>query len=34
MTVYSEEILQEIEKTPDRVFEAINKAQAILKSLR
>ena len=34
LPVYSEEILQEIEKTPDRIFEAINKAQAILKRLR
>lgn len=34
LPVYSEEILQEIEKTPDKFFEAVNKAQAILKSLR
>ena len=30
----SEEILTEIEKNPDKIFESANKAQAILKNLR
>ena len=30
----SEEILTEIEKSPDKIFESANKAQAILKNLR
>ncbi|MBR6012609.1 MAG: hypothetical protein IK062_02340 [Selenomonadaceae bacterium] len=34
LPVYSEEILTEIEKTPDKIFESVNKAQAILKNLR
>lgn len=34
LPTYSEEILQEIEKTPDKIFESANKAQAILKNLR
>jgi len=34
LPTYSEEILSEIEKTPDKIFESVNKAQAILKNLR
>ena len=34
LPTYSEEILTEIEKTPDKIFESANKAQAILKNLR
>ncbi len=34
LPTFSEGILTEIEKNPDRIFESANKAQAILKSLR
>ena len=34
LPTYSEEILSEIEKNPDRIFESANKTQAILKNLR
>ena len=34
LPTYSEEILTETEKTPDKIFESVNKAQAILKNLR
>jgi len=34
LPTYSEEILAEIEKNPDKIFESVNKAQAILKNLR
>ena len=34
LPTFSEETLSEIEKTPDKIFEAMNKAQLILKNLR
>ena len=34
LPTFSEEILSEIEKTPDKIFEGMNKAQLILKNLR
>ena len=34
LPTFSEEILTEIEKNPDKIFESANKAQAILKNLR
>ena len=34
LPTYPEEILAEIEKNPDKIFEAANKAKAILKNLR
>ena len=34
LPTYSEKILSEIEKNPDKIFESVNKAQAILKNLR
>ena len=34
LPTYSEEIFAEIEKNPDKIFESVNKAQAILKNLR
>ncbi len=34
LPTYSEEVLTEIEKNPDSIFESANKAQAILKNLR
>ncbi len=34
LPTYSEEILADIEKSPDKIFESANKAQAILKNLR
>ena len=34
LPTFSEEILADIEKSPDKIFESANKAQAILKNLR
>ena len=34
LPTYSEEILSEVEKNPDKIFESANKAQAILKNFR
>ena len=34
LPTFSEETLSEIEKTPDKIFEGMNKAQLILKNLR
>lgn len=34
LPTFSEEILSEIEKTPEKIFEGMNKAQLILKNLR